>query len=89
MDSLKDGKKVLEPTAIESPGEWKGRFDPDGEDMRSTYAPLNYMHVFIPMPNFFMRSLGYTRRPEDCEHLRKKFTDSAMRWRCADCGIDL
>lgn len=33
-----------------------------------------------------MKSLGYTRHPMDCHHRRMKYTESAMRWRCADCG---
>lgn len=81
-DKLLRAPGALQPTSIDkvSPAE---RFALDSEAIRS--AVREYERGGI-LPSPLMKSLGYTRHPMDCHHTRMKYTESAMRWRCADCG---
>src|SRR6185312_15819138 len=82
MKKLTDGSKILQPTSVERPGEWGGRFERSPETMRDILPPFHISNFF----DGYMFSLGYTKNPATCHHDRKKMTDSTMRWRCMDCG---
>jgi hypothetical protein len=63
----------------------------EGEMARCSAMDAIYARHAVDMlqPTLMMRVLGYTRPQFLCHHQKQKFTDSAMRWRCADCGKDL
>lgn len=85
MKELSDGRRVLQPTSIDKISR-EERFASDNDEVRSVYGK-SWVEPLIP--SLLLRMAGYTRDPEDCTHGKTKFTESAMRWRCADCGIYL
>jgi hypothetical protein len=74
--------KAIEPSSVEKmPRGSRLMLDPETASSQPFRVPDS-----PPMPNYFMRALGYTRQVYDCDHLHSRFK---TRWTCADCGTDL
>lgn len=89
-DNYKEDVRVLQPTSIDKISR-EERFAPDSAKERSVlrFVEDTGMMARLLRPDLSMRMRGYTRHQSDCLHAKQKFTDSSMRWKCADCGLEL
>jgi hypothetical protein len=72
-------KKAIEPTSIEAPGAWTGRYAHGDYD-----APGGMRNA---TPDSMVRNRGYSRRIDRCPHEKKRMTDAQLGvWRCIECG---
>jgi ribosomal protein L37AE/L43A len=68
--------KAIEPSSIEGPGEWTGR-----------YARGDVGGMRNAIPDRVVWNRGYSRRTDRCPHDKKRMTDASLGvWRCMECG---